>query len=98
MRRAEWIVLAFAPLGETVEPAALADGANLVTPPGQDLVRLGLVAHIPDQPVARCVEHIMQRHGEFDDAEAAAEMAASFRRGRDDFGPELGSDAGQILP
>jgi len=35
------------------QPAALANGANAVTAAGQNLVRVGLVADIPDEPVAR---------------------------------------------
>jgi hypothetical protein len=37
---------------------------------GQDLVRIGLVADIPDQPVARRVEDMVQRDGELDHAES----------------------------
>jgi hypothetical protein len=39
-------------------------------------VRIGLVADVPDEPVVRRVEDVVQRDGQFDDAEAGAEMAA----------------------
>ncbi len=32
-----------------------------LAPAGEDLVRIGLVADVPDQPVVRRVEHVMQR-------------------------------------
>jgi hypothetical protein len=49
------------------------------------IVRVGLVADVPDQPVARRIEDIMDRGGQFDDAEAGAEMAAGDRNRVDGF-------------
>jgi hypothetical protein len=40
-------------------------------------VRIGLMANVPDQPVLRCVEDIVQGHRELDHAQTRAEMAAS---------------------
>ena len=65
---AERVVFAFGPLGEAGQAAALAQGADAIAAAGEDLVRIGLMADIPDQPVARRVEHIMQRHRQLDDA------------------------------
>ncbi len=53
MRGAERVVFALGALGEAGEAAALAQGADAVAAAGQDLVRIGLVADVPDQPVAR---------------------------------------------
>ena len=47
------------------------------------------MADIPDQPVVRRVEHVMQRNGQFDDAEAGAEMSAGDRDRADGFGAQL---------
>ena len=44
--------------------------------PGQDLVRVGLVADVPHQPVVRRVEHVMQRDGQLHRAEIGRQMAA----------------------
>ena len=44
----ERIVFALGALGETREPAALAERANAVAAAGEDLVRIGLVADVPD--------------------------------------------------
>ncbi len=70
MRRAERVVFALGALGEAGQAAALAQRADAVAPAGQDLVRIGLVADVPDQPVARRVEDVVQRDGQLDDAEA----------------------------
>ena len=56
MRGAEGVVFALGALGEAGEPAALTQGADAVAPAGQDLVGIGLVADVPDQPVGRGVE------------------------------------------
>ena len=83
MRGAERVVFALGALGETGEAAAHAQRADAVAPAGQDLVRVGLMADVPDDAVVRRVEQIMQRDGQLDDAEAGAEMAAGDRYGVD---------------
>ena len=57
---AERIVVALGALGETGQSAAGAQGADAVAAAGEDLVRVGLMADVPDQPVARRVEDVMQ--------------------------------------
>src|SRR3546814_19387009 len=58
VRGAERVVFALGALGEARQAAALAQRADAVAPPGQDLVRVALVADAPDQDVARGVEHV----------------------------------------
>ena len=43
------------------------------------------MADVPDQPVARGIEDVMDRRGQLDDAEAGAEMSAGDRDGIDGF-------------
>ena len=76
MRGTERVVFALRTLGEARQAPALAQGSDAVAPPGQNLMRIGLMADIPDQPVARRIEDVMQRDGELDDAEPRAKMAA----------------------
>ena len=76
MRGAERIVVALGALGEPVKSLALADLADAGTAACQNLVRIGLVADIPDQAIVRRVEHIMEGNGQLDDAQPGAEMAA----------------------
>ena len=92
MGGAERIVVALGALGETGQSAAGAQRADAVAAAGEDLVRVGLMADVPDQPVARRVEDVVQRGGQFDDAEAGAEMAAGDRDGVDGFQPQFVGD------
>ena len=85
MGGAERVVFAFRAFGEAGQAAALAQGADAVAAAGENLVRIGLMADVPDQPVARRVEHIVQRDRQLDDAEAGAEMAAGNRHRLDGF-------------
>ena len=79
MRRAEGVVLALGAPGEARQPAGLAERPDPVAPAGEDLVRIGLVADVPDQPVVRRVEDVVERHRQLDHAEPGAEMAAGDR-------------------
>ena len=62
----ERIVFALGALGETRQPAALAERADAVAAAGEDLVRIGLVTDVPDEPITRRIEDIMQRHRQLD--------------------------------
>ena len=83
MPGAEGIVFAFAALGEAGEAAGLAQRADPAATARENLVRIGLMADVPDQPVARRVEHVVQRDGQLHDPEARAEMAAGDRHRAD---------------
>ena len=97
VRGAERVVLAFGSLGETVQATGLPDRADAVAPPGENLVRIGLVPHVPDQPVARRIENVMQHHGELDDAEPRAEVTPCFRNRIDGFRAQLVGELLQLL-
>ena len=74
---------------EAREPAAHAQRANAIAAAGQDLVRIGLVADVPDQPVVRRLENVVERDGQFDDAETRAQMAAGDGNRVDRFGAQF---------
>ena len=76
MRCAERIVFAFGALGEAGQAVALSQRADAIPTVGENLMRISLMSDVPDQSVGRRIEHIMQRHREFDHAEAGAEMAS----------------------
>ena len=61
-----------APAREAADPAELAQRPEPLEAAGQELVRIGLVAGVPDDPVARRLEQPMERDRQLDDAEAAA--------------------------
>ncbi len=96
VRRSEGIVGALRAPGEAGQAAPLAEGADALAATGEDLVRVGLVADVPDQPVARGVEHPVQRHRQLDDAQAGAEVAARYRDGVDRFQAQLVGDLAQV--
>ena len=54
------------------------------------------MADIPDQPVARRVKDVMQRHGQLDNAEPGTEMPAGDRHGVDQLIAQFVGDLAQI--
>ena len=74
---AEGVVFAFLALRERRHPVLLLHRMDGVAATGEDLVRVGLVADVPDEAVVRGVVEVMQGGGEFDHAQAGAEMAAA---------------------
>ena len=97
MGGAERVVFALGALGEAGQPAAHAQRADAVAPAGEDLVRIGLVADVPDEPVARRVEHVVQRDGQLDHAEPGAEVAAGDRDGRNRLLAQLVGELAQLV-
>ncbi len=79
------IVFALGALGETRQAIRLTQRANPVAASGQNLVRIGLMTHIPDQTVVRRVEQVVQGDRQLDDAQARAKMSASHRNGVNHF-------------
>ena len=69
---------------ERREAAVLADRVELVAAAGEDLVRVGLVADVPEDLVARRVEQRVERHGDLAGAEVGAEVAADLADRVDD--------------
>ena len=76
--------------------AALAQGADAVAAAGENLVRIGLVADVPDQPVGRRIEDVVQRHRQLDHAKAGAEMAAGDRHSIDRLLPQFVGKLAQL--
>src|SRR5215472_7555134 len=89
MRRPERVIGALGAFGEARQASALTQGANAAAPPGQDLVRVGLVTDVPNQPVMRGIEHIMERHGELHHPETGTEVPAGDRHRTDGLAPQL---------
>ena len=96
MRRAEGVVGALAALGEAGQPAALPQRADAAAAPGDDLVRIALVADVPDQLVVGRVEDRVDRHGQLDHPEARAEMPAGLRHHRDQLLAQFVRDGGEL--
>ena len=96
MRGAERVVFALGALGEAGQAVAHPQRADAVAAAGEDLVRIGLVADVPDQAVLRGVEHVVQGDGEFDHAKAGAKMAAGDGHRIDCLGPQLVGDLPEL--
>ena len=92
MGGAEGVVLALVALREARQAEVLAQRRHALAAAGQDLVRIGLVADVPDDAVVRGVEHVVQRDRQLDGAEVGRQVAAGFR---DRFEQELAQFVGQ---
>ena len=74
MSGAERVEFALAPLEKSAQSAQLTDGAHPLFPARQDLMRIGLMADVPDELVVRRIEGIVKRNGEFDGSQSSAQM------------------------
>ena len=96
MGGAKGVVLAFAAPRKTAQAALLAQGGHALAPPGQNFVRIGLVAHVPDQPVLRRVVDIVQGHRQLDGAQIGAEMPPGLGHAVEQKGPQLSRQSRQL--
>ena len=97
MRRSERVVFAFRAPGETAQASALPQRSDPLAPTSQDLVRISLVADVPDDAIGRRVENVMQRDGQFDHAKAGPEMTARHRNRADCFGAQFFGELSEII-
>ena len=96
MADAEGVVLAFLALGERRDAVLLLDRVDFVAAAGQDLVRVGLMAHVPDQLIHGRLIEVVQGDGQFDHAQAGAEMAAALAHRLNQVGTQFIRDRGQF--
>jgi len=93
MSYTEGVVFAFAACRERREAAVLLDGVQPVAPPGEYLVRVGLVTDVPHQQVPGSLVDVVQRDGELDSSEPGGEVTAT---GADRLDEELAQLARQL--
>src|SRR5437764_8368110 len=79
MRGAEGVVLRFRAARKTGDAVDHAKARHGLATAGEDLVRIGLVSHVPDDAVFRRLEDVVQRDGQFDRAKVRREVAAGLR-------------------
>ena len=96
MRGAKRIVFTLGAFGEPRQAAAPPQGPDTVAPAGENLMRIGLVANVPNQTVARCIENIMKGYRKLDHAKPGTEMAARHRDRIDRLDTQFGCDLGEI--
>ena len=70
------VMLTLGTRGIAAHAPCLAEGLEAGGPARDQLVDVGLVAGVPDDRVARAVEHAVQRQRELDDAQVGREVPA----------------------
>ena len=98
VRRAKGVVRALSPLRKTRDTAQLAQRVHAVTAAGEDLVGIGLVAHVPHQAVFRGVEHMVQGHGQLHRSQVGAEVPAGLRNALQYKTTQLGGQHLEVCP
>ncbi len=96
MTAIEHVVRRFAPAREATDPVERAERRKSRQTAGQELVRVGLVTRVPDDPVARRLEQPMEGDRELDHAQRRAEVAARLGDRADDRVADLGGQLGQL--
>ena len=91
----EGVVGALAALGKRRDASPLAYRVHLIATPGENLVRVALMADIPDDAVVRGVVEKMKRDGELDRSEPGREVSAGARDALDKIPAELPGDFGE---
>ncbi len=76
MSHAKGVIRAFVALGEPGQPTRHAQATHACTPPSENLVGIGLVPHVPHQPIFRGVVEIMQGQGQLNRAKVGRQMSA----------------------
>ncbi len=84
MAGAHDVVLGLEDRAERGQAVVLADRRQRLAATGEDLVRVGLVADVPEHLVARRVEHAVQRDRQLAGAEVGTEVAADLADRVDD--------------
>ena len=69
MANAKGVVLAFATFREAGDAVVFPVRVEIIASTGEDFMSVGLMSHIPDQKIVGRIVGVMQRGGEFDDAE-----------------------------
>ena len=81
---------------EAADAAQLAERPELFQAAGQQLMGVRLVARVPHDVIVRAVHQPMEGHGDLDDAERTAQVAARASHRLDDRGAQLGAQLGQF--
>src|SRR5262249_8621712 len=91
------VVLGLVDRAERGEALVLADRRELVAAAGEDLVRIGLMADVPEDLVRRGVEQRVQRDRELARPEVGAEVPADLADRVDDVRPGLRGDLDELV-
>ena len=93
----EEVVFAFGRVGIAHRAAAEADVVEILVAAGDQLVRIDLMARVPDQAIAAEIEAGMQRERQLDDAQVRGEMGRAPRAEAKERLADFGGQIGQLL-
>ncbi len=93
----ENIVRTFLPAQKTAQSSELAKRRELLAPPADELVSIGLMAGVPHDPVFGGVKHVMQRQSQLYGAESRCQMPSDFGHNGDDLFTNFPCHLGKLL-
>ena len=96
MGGAKRIVFAFSAPGEARQTSGLSQGADAVASPGENFMWIGLMPDVPDDAVARRVEHIMQGDRKLDHTEPGPQVPTGHGDGVDGLQTQFVGEAAQV--
>ena len=91
------VIGAFGPTGEAGESAQSAQSVELLAAAGQELVGVGLVAHVPDNLIARQIKDIVQGQGQLHHPQAGGQVPAGEVHLGDDPASDLHGQLAQLI-
>ncbi len=97
MTRHERIILAFIRIWETAQAIELAVGMEIVAATRKQLMSVGLVPHIPHNPVVGGVEHIVKGNSQLNRTHRRREMPRILSQGINKETPDVGTHLRQSL-
>jgi hypothetical protein len=89
MSNAKGVIPTFSRFGKSTDTLVFTVSVKNPFTTGKNLVPVSLVAYIPDDPVIRCVENMVQGDRKFNHAETGTEMAGIGGNNIDDKLPEF---------
>ena len=90
------VMLAFSAKRKTIKAASLTDFRNPLTPAGEQLVDVGLVAHIPHKLVFWGGEHLVHGNGELDHTKVWPQMTTGLGELGDQFRAHFSREIPQL--
>ena len=89
MGRTKRIKGRLAAFGKAAQTIFLPQAVHFIPPPGEYFMGISLMAHVPNQPVARRVKHRMQRNSQFHNTKTCPKMTTGFRHHPDRLGTQF---------
>ena len=92
----EGVIFALGRRGKRPHASPAAIGVERVAAPGENFVPVGLVSHVPNDAIVGGGKHVVQRHRQFDGAEAGGQVAGILRQFVEDVGTQFAAELRQL--